>query len=134
MNAPLTIPLCVAAATDEAQRTHISRLACYLDQWGDYPPRLVEAIAATALNRDAELPENLEISEISDMCRRIARRAVLGVLNDPTGGAIRFHHADEWPHWARGLAPCAEIANHLFYSSQKTGEKEAEEQQGGLRC
>lgn len=48
-------------------------------------------------------------------CLRIARRAVAGVLRDPTGGATHYHHRAVLPAWAVAKAPCAEIGAHLFY-------------------
>lgn len=48
-------------------------------------------------------------------CLRVARRAVAGVLPDPTGGATRYHRAGNRPAWAEGLFPTAEIGRNLFY-------------------
>lgn len=48
-------------------------------------------------------------------CLRIARRAVAGVLDDPTGGATHYHAVGISPRWAAGHVPCAEIGRHLFY-------------------
>lgn len=48
-------------------------------------------------------------------CLRIARRAMAAAINDPTGGAIRYHSIDEAPRWARGLLPCALIGGFIFY-------------------
>ncbi len=50
------------------------------------------------------------------ICRRIARRAVAGILADPTDGATHYHHVDVLPGWAVAHAPCAEIGAHLFYN------------------
>ena len=50
-----------------------------------------------------------------DICLRIARRAVAGVLNDPTGGATHYHAKGVLPAWSDGHAPCTTIGNHLFY-------------------
>ena len=52
---------------------------------------------------------------VFDSCLRIARRAVGGALEDPTGGATHYHHVDVSPPWSRGRAPVAEIGKHLFY-------------------
>ena len=48
-------------------------------------------------------------------CRRIAQRAVSGALQDPTGGAVRFHEFGRRPGWATGLNPSAWIGSYLFY-------------------
>ncbi len=50
-------------------------------------------------------------------CLRVARRAVTGLLPDPTGGATHYHHVRIHPSWARGHTPCAEIGRHLFYDT-----------------
>lgn len=51
------------------------------------------------------------------MCLRIARRAVAGSLDDPTGGATHYHRLDAHPPWAWRLSPCAEIGHYLFYDT-----------------
>jgi N-acetylmuramoyl-L-alanine amidase len=50
-------------------------------------------------------------------CLRIARRAVAGVLEDPTGRATRYHDRSTLPDWTSGWEPTAEIGNRLFYAS-----------------
>lgn len=50
-------------------------------------------------------------------CVRIARRALAGVVDDPTGGATHYHVRGLVPPWSRGLAPSAEIGAHLFYAN-----------------
>jgi len=50
------------------------------------------------------------------ICVRIARRAVAGVLEDPTQGATHYHARTILPSWAKALEPSAEIGNHLFYN------------------
>lgn len=50
-----------------------------------------------------------------DTCLRIARRALAGVLADPTRGATHYHTRAVEPSWAKGRAPTVEIGNHLFY-------------------
>jgi spore germination cell wall hydrolase CwlJ-like protein len=52
---------------------------------------------------------------VFDTCLRVARRAVAGLLPDPTGGASHYHSREVHPAWARGRVPCAEIGSHLFY-------------------
>lgn len=51
------------------------------------------------------------------ICRRIARRAVSGLLKDETQGATHYHHFQIMPQWAKGKIPCAEIGSHLFYNN-----------------
>ncbi|MBP0446655.1 cell wall hydrolase [Roseomonas sp. SSH11] len=48
-------------------------------------------------------------------CRRIAARALAGVLPDPTGGATHWHAADNLPAWAVARAPLAEMGGLVFY-------------------
>lgn len=55
-------------------------------------------------------------NRVFQCCLRIARRAVAGVLDDPTGGATHYHTLAANPPWARGRVPSAEIGNHVFYS------------------
>ena len=49
------------------------------------------------------------------VCRRIARRAMAGVLPDPTGGATHAHDIDILPRWAIGRVPLCEIGGLVFY-------------------
>lgn len=46
---------------------------------------------------------------------RVARRALAGVLADPTGGATHYHTRAISPAWARGAQPTAAIGAHVFY-------------------
>jgi N-acetylmuramoyl-L-alanine amidase len=48
-------------------------------------------------------------------CARIARRAVTGVLEDPTNGATHYHFESTCPAWSRGRMPCAWVGDRLFY-------------------
>jgi len=50
------------------------------------------------------------------ICIRIARRAIGGSLDDPTGGATHYHRRGSLPAWARRVDPSAEIGHHLFYN------------------
>lgn len=52
---------------------------------------------------------------VFETCVRIARRAVLGLLADPTGGATHYHAIGIHPYWAEGRSPSASIGRHLFY-------------------
>lgn len=47
--------------------------------------------------------------------QRIARRAVYGILDDPTGGATHYHAAGVSPAWAKNEKPSAVIGRHIFY-------------------
>lgn len=49
------------------------------------------------------------------VARRIACRAVCGVMEDLTGGATHYHAAGAQPYWAEGRTPCAVIGRHVFY-------------------
>jgi spore germination cell wall hydrolase CwlJ-like protein len=48
-------------------------------------------------------------------CRRVAARALAGVLRDPTGGATHYHAAEALPRWALGQVPTAECGGLVFY-------------------
>ena len=52
-----------------------------------------------------------------EVCLRIARRAVNGVLDDPTGGATHYHAKGDFPPWARGRTACFETEHHQFYDN-----------------
>ena len=45
----------------------------------------------------------------------IAMKAVLGDLEDITGGADHFHTRTVSPAWSRGRTPVAEIGRHVFF-------------------
>ncbi|UPY36615.1 cell wall hydrolase [Sediminicoccus sp. KRV36] len=49
------------------------------------------------------------------VCRRIAGRAMLGALPDPTGNALLWHDALHLPGWALGRVPSAELGGLSFY-------------------
>ena len=46
---------------------------------------------------------------------RIARRAVLNLLPDPTGGATHYHAAGSSPYWVGNEKPVAVVGRHIFY-------------------
>lgn len=48
-------------------------------------------------------------------CRRIAARALAGLLPDPTGRATHYHAAETLPRWAIGVVPSAELGGLVFY-------------------
>ncbi len=47
---------------------------------------------------------------------RVARRAKLGFLTDPTYGATHYHARHVMPDWAKSKKPCAVIGRHIFYT------------------
>jgi|AGTN01.2.fsa_nt_gi Cell wall hydrolyses involved in spore germination len=65
----------------------------------------------------AKLERVDENDRVFRICVRIARRAIAGSLDDPTGGATHYHTRAVMPAWARSLVPCAEIGAHLFYNN-----------------
>ncbi len=48
-------------------------------------------------------------------CKRIARRAVLGLLEDPTHGASHYHADYVDPSWANKSKVTVIIGRHIFY-------------------
>lgn len=62
----------------------------------------------------------LEKADESDIafciCKRIALRAVSGLLEDKTGRATHYHTRNLRPRWSLGKIPCAEIGGHVFYN------------------
>ena len=61
------------------------------------------------------LQENLQENALYQICKRIVKRALAGLLKDNTNGATHYHASTCSPYWARHLVPCAEIGHHLFY-------------------
>lgn len=57
-----------------------------------------------------------EDNPIFATCKRIARRAAAGLLEDRTSGATHYHVKWLRPKWSVGKIPCAEIGNHVFYN------------------
>ncbi len=49
-------------------------------------------------------------------CKRIALRAISGMLEDKTYGATHYHNKRVRPKWSIGRIPCYEIGNHVFYN------------------
>ncbi len=60
--------------------------------------------------------DTLPDDAVGDICRRVATRAVKGLLPDIVKGATRYHALDKNPGWASALVPCAQIGNNLFYA------------------
>ncbi len=46
---------------------------------------------------------------------RVARRALLGFVKDPTRNATHYHARSIQPFWAKGQSPSAVIGRHVFY-------------------
>jgi len=65
--------------------------------------------------RHAVLARPAEGDPALAVCRRIAHRAAMGNLPDPTGGATHWHDADALPGWALGRVPTAEVGGLVFY-------------------
>lgn len=72
--------------------------------WNEGDPNRAKLLAVTERDRSFRI------------CLRVARRAVAGVLDDPTRGATHYHTRAVLPPWARSRSPSAEIGNHLFYN------------------
>ena len=67
------------------------------------------------------LHQNLSGHKSFMICRRIALRAIGGVLKDRTYGATHYHVRCLRPRWSIGKIPCAEIGNHIFYNDIEKG-------------
>lgn len=50
------------------------------------------------------------------VCKRIAQRAIAGLLKDNTHQATHYHTKYVRPAWSIGKIPCAEIGAHIFYN------------------
>lgn len=59
---------------------------------------------------------DLQSDKFFQICRRIALRAIGGVLQDKTCGATHYHLRSLRPKWSIGKIPCTEIGNHIFYN------------------
>ena len=66
-------------------------------------------------NRE-KLQADLSCDPIFDVCRRVAVRAIKGLLPDSTRGSTHYHTLAVHPRWAAALVPNAQIGNHLFYT------------------
>lgn len=62
------------------------------------------------------LKKDLSQDSVFDICRRVAVRAINGLLKDNTKGATHYHTLNVNPSWASKLTPCAQIGQHLFYA------------------
>lgn len=75
-----------------------SRRRCQFSWWCDGRPDEAQDPSAYARALDA------------------ARRALNGEIEDPTGGALYFHHRRVNPEWASVYTRTAEIGDHRFYA------------------
>ena len=50
------------------------------------------------------------------ICKRIAARAVAGLIEDKTCNATHYHTLNSCPKWSIGKIPCATIGGHVFYN------------------
>ncbi len=62
------------------------------------------------------LSQDISSNKYFQICRRIALRALAGVLEDKTFGATHYHLRSLRPKWSIGKIPCTEIGNHIFYN------------------
>lgn len=62
------------------------------------------------------LQRDLSGDIVFGICRRIAERAIKGLLPDATNGATHYHTHAVHPSWAHKIVPCADIGNHVFYA------------------
>ena len=73
----------------------------------------------SAWNKDD--PNFEKISAVTDnnlqfaTAKRLARRAVYGVMDDPTNGATHYHAIGVTPLWSHREKPVAVIGRHIFY-------------------
>ena len=64
----------------------------------------------------SKLMGDLSHDPLFDVCKRIAVRAIRGLLPDKTKGSTHYHTLSVHPRWASALVPNAQIGNHLFYT------------------
>ncbi len=75
--------------------------------WNKTDPNYRKLIAVT--------DENIHFAT----AKRIARRAVLGFIDDPTYGADHYHTRAVKPYWSRGKTPTNVIGQHVFFKLVK---------------
>jgi len=66
-------------------------------------------------NRE-KLDSDLSAEPLFGVCRRIAVRAIKGLLPDKTKGSTHYHAVSVHPRWAAALVPNVQIGRHLFYT------------------
>lgn len=55
-------------------------------------------------------------STVYDQCLSVARNAIAGRVDDPTGGALHYAVTGLNPYWATGATVSATIGRHTFYT------------------
>ncbi len=60
--------------------------------------------------------------EAWENARRIALRALMGLAEDPTKGALYYHATHVKPSWSRALERTTRIGQHLFYKPSGSDE------------
>ncbi len=58
-----------------------------------------------------------EENAVFAICKRIAKKAVCGLLKDFTFNSTHYHTKNISPNWSKGKAPICEIGNHYFYNN-----------------
>ena len=88
------------------------------------PVRLIEALAPLIARQVSKAPaaESEGAAALPSptdpffaLCRRVARRAMKGLIGERVPGATDFHREDELPEWTRGATPVAQLDGFLFY-------------------
>jgi len=64
----------------------------------------------------SKLSKDLSDDPVFDVCKRIAVRAIRGLLPDRTKGSTHYHTLSVHPRWASALVPNVQIGHHLFYT------------------
>lgn len=72
--------------------------------WNDNDPNRKKLLTVTRDN------------SVFKTCLRVARRAVRGVLKDPTRGSTHYHTLHVDPPWSSGRAPVVIIGRHKFFN------------------
>lgn len=95
--------------------------ACSVNRWAAARRTTPEISLAAMVRNDCLFPAGIrsprpEEAAAFAACRRIAARAVAGVLADPTRGATRWHRAGTIPRWAAGLGTRHAVADWVFYA------------------
>ena len=50
------------------------------------------------------------------LAKRVAMRAVSGLIDDATNGSTHYHNKNMRPSWSFGKIPAAVIGSHFFYN------------------
>lgn len=57
-----------------------------------------------------------ETNEVFSLCKRVAMKAVSGIMKDFLYGATHYHHKDNTPKWANGKIPCLIVGDVHFFN------------------